>query len=103
MVKKLSIKCDFNGKPHPIDIYIGSPMADSHPVEFQSRWLADRGGVLPANIMKTLEEIFKISKQNKVSFEELCEFMVKEINSTNETIDAYKQCYESTLEDIKEE
>lgn len=72
-MKKFSIPCDFAGVKAPFDIYVGEPHPDKHPLQHQSAWLTrERGGTIPAEVMASFEQLHGISKQNNVSFEELC-------------------------------
>ena len=72
-MKKFSIPCDFAGVRAPFDIYVGEPHPDKHPLRHQSSWLLrERGGNIPADVMASFEQLHNISKENGVSFEELC-------------------------------
>ncbi len=74
-IKKFTIPCDFNGKKVPVSFYIGQPDGDHHPIQFQAKWLSEeRGGTVLASILENLEKLHEISKRNKVSFAELCEY-----------------------------
>ena len=90
MVKKLSIPCDFGGKQFNIDFYIGNSATDSHPIHFQMGWLSkEKGGSVPKEVLKSLEDLKKIADQNNVDFAELCSHVmkeVKEIKSLNSII-----------------
>ena len=76
MVKKVTFNCDFGGQKAPIDFYIGDSAEKSHPIQFQSRWLADKGGTIPEKIKNSLAELKNISTQNRVNFEEVCEYAI---------------------------
>jgi hypothetical protein len=72
-LKKFSIPCDFAGVKAPFNIYVGEPRPDKHPLQHQSSWLTrERGGSIPAEVMDSFEKLHGISKENEVSFEELC-------------------------------
>lgn len=72
-MKKFTITCDFGGTQAPFSIYIGDPHPEHHPLHFQAEWLAsNRGGTIPGDVMDSVERLYKLSKKNKVSFEELC-------------------------------
>jgi len=72
-VKKFTIPCDFAGVKAPFNIYIGEPRPDKHPLQHQSSWLSrERGGTIPAEVMDSFQKLHDISKENDVSFEELC-------------------------------
>ena len=83
MVKKFTANCDINGSFQPFTLYIGLPYPDAHPLMFQSRWLAsERRGIIPAEIMDSFEKLQKISKENKIAFEDLCEYVIDQLNSS---------------------
>jgi hypothetical protein len=82
MVKKFTANCNFGGRVSPVTLYVGNPAQGSHPLSFQSRWLTEeRGGSIPQNIMDSFAKISEIAEKNKVSFEELCAYVIDEINS----------------------
>ena len=81
MVKKFSYFCDFGGTKHPVTFYIGDASKESHPIGFQSAWLGkNKGGVVPQNLMDSLSNLKDIADTQKVPFEDLCEYVIKEIN-----------------------
>jgi hypothetical protein len=72
-MKRFTIPCDFNGVKHPFHVYIGEPRDDKHPLQNQAWWLSnERGGTIPQDVMDSFEKLHKISKENNVSFEDLC-------------------------------
>lgn len=74
-MKKFTIPCDFNGVKAPFTVYIGNPDQSHHPLYFQAEWLMkQRGGVIPQEVMESLEKLKAIADKNGVSFEELCEY-----------------------------
>ncbi len=87
MIKKFTINCNFTGQKAPVDFYIGDPALGTHPLNFQNRWLNAKGGEVPKNFMDTFTEIQKISERNKVSFEELCTYVLEEIRLNKEIED----------------
>jgi hypothetical protein len=92
MVKKFTAKCDFGGQKFPVNFYIGSPSIGSHPLNFQSKWLADnRGGNVPKDIMDAFEKLSEVSTKHRVAFEDLCEYVIEELNSTNTLASDVKQ------------
>lgn len=89
MVSKIKVNCNFNGVNHPIDMYIGNPSKDSHPLGFQAKWLADNsGGRIPDEFMKSVSEVKKIADENKVSFEDLLCHLMKDIETKNKKLSA---------------
>ncbi|CAK8162958.1 hypothetical protein CAXC1_260040 [Candidatus Xenohaliotis californiensis] len=76
-MKKFSLPCSFNGQVSPFVVYVGEPKKDAHPLQNQSSWLSkERGGVISAVIMSSLDKLHKLSQKNHVSFEELCVYAV---------------------------
>lgn len=72
-MKRFTITCDFGGVKHPFHVYIGDPHPKKHPLQFQAAWLSsERGGTIPQEVMDSFEKLYKISKENNVSFEDLC-------------------------------
>lgn len=79
MLKKFTIPCDFAGVKAPFNIYVGEPRPDKHPLLHQSSWLQrERGGTIPTEVMDSFEKLHGISKENGVSFEELCVYALGE-------------------------
>ena len=77
-MKKLTIPCQFGNQRQPVDFYIGQPKPDNHPIQNQSHWLSsDRGGVVPAEIMESLQRLHDLSRKNHVPFEELCSYAIE--------------------------
>ena len=87
MVKKFTANCSFGGRTAPVTLYVGNPSKGTHPLNFQSKWLSEvKGGTIPSNIMDSFAKLVEISQKNKVSFEELCTYVIEELkaNSTLE-------------------
>ena len=79
-MKKFKSPCTFSGKTSPVTFYIGAPDRDHHPIQFQADWLSkERGGTVPPEIMKSLEELKALSEKNGVPFEELCSYALESI------------------------
>jgi Domain of unknown function (DUF2610) len=73
MVKKFTISCKFGETSAPYNIYVGTPVADAHPLEQQAAWLLrERGGVVPVEVMESFSKLQAIALENGVNFEELC-------------------------------
>lgn len=109
MAKKLTLNCTFkNGSTSPMAFYIGEAAKGSHPIQFQSQWLATQfGGKVPKEVMESLAKLKEISEKNRVSFEELCEYTFEEVNASkaikNERIRSNKQIeYVAKQDNIKE-
>lgn len=86
MVKKFTANCDFGGRKVPVTLYVGNPATGSHPLNFQNKWLSEtKGGNVPLNIMQSFQKLVEISEKNRVSFEELCAYVIEELRAS-ETI-----------------
>jgi hypothetical protein len=84
-MKKFKIPCTFNGSTSPVTFYIGTPEKDHHPIQFQAEWLSkERGGTVPPEVMKSLEELKALSDKNGVPFEELCAYALESIQISQE-------------------
>lgn len=85
MVKKFTIDCNFSGQKLPVTFYIGEAAIGSHPLGFQSKWLAaEKGGEVPKDLMESFQKLKDISDRNKISFEELCQYVLDEIKISQE-------------------
>lgn len=92
MVKKFTTNCDFGGKKAPVTLYIGNPSPGSHPLQFQGRWLSDnKGGSIPLDIMQSFGKLVEISEKNRVSFDELCAYVIEEIQQSKSVANDVKQ------------
>ncbi len=84
MVQKFTTNCDINGKKLPVTLYIGNPSPGSHPLAFQNRWLNnEKGGSVPSDIMDSFTKLKEISDNGRISFEELCKYVIEELQSAN--------------------
>ena len=102
MVKKFTANCDFGGQKAPVTLYIGNPAKGSHPLGNQSKWLSEnRGGNIPGNIMESFAKLQELSEKNKVPFEELCEYAIKELNAQNELQKQVKKSSELSASNVK--
>ena len=73
MVKQFTVPCKFGNDMSPVTLYIGNPEASHHPIFFQSDWLStEKGGVIPQDLMDTLQKLHDLAVQNGANFEELC-------------------------------
>ena len=73
MVKQFTIPCQFGQETSPVTLYIGHPETTHHPVHFQSAWLSSaKGGVIPQDLMDTLQKLLNLANENGTDFEELC-------------------------------
>lgn len=92
MIKEFSINCNFKTTKAPVTFYVGDPSDDNHPIYFQSKWLSEKkGGSVPKEILDSFTELQKIAIKNHVSFQELCAFVIEEINSNQATINERKR------------
>ena len=82
MVKKFTANCTFGGQVSPVTLYVGNPSKGNHPLAFQSKWLSsERGGTIPPNIMESFAKLSDIADKNKVPFEDLCAYVIDEIQA----------------------
>ena len=89
MTKKFTYLCDFGGQKSPVTFYIGDAAKGSHPIGFQSTWLAkNKAGIVPKDLMDSLAKLKEIADTQKVSFEDLCEYVIKEIDLSQSAIQA---------------
>lgn len=87
-MKKLTLNCKFSSGTSPVSFYIGDSAQDRHPIDFQSKWLAKNyGGKVPEEIMDSLRNLKEISQRNRVSFEELCEYVFEEVSANKEIME----------------
>lgn len=102
MVKKFTTNCDFSGKKYPVTFFIGDPMVGVHPLAFQSNLLnKEKGGSIPNDIMESFSKLKDIADRNNVSFEELCSFVIDEINAKNNLVEDYNAATEISKSDKK--
>lgn len=82
MVKKITVNCNFSGQSQSVTFYIGDSAFAKNPISFQSKWLSDnKGGAVPEKLMESLNKIKKISDEHNIPFEDLYDYVVKEIES----------------------
>jgi len=95
MVKKFTANCDFGGRKVPVTLYVGNPAVGSHPLNFQNKWLSDtKGGMVPLNIMQSFSKLVEISQKNRVSFEDLCAYVIEELRASESIVEDAKQANE---------
>lgn len=74
-MKMFVIPCDVNGQKVPVQFYIGEPAPNLHPIKYQSSWISmQRGVTVPADVLGSLQKLFEIAVENKVSFVDLCTY-----------------------------
>lgn len=75
MSKRIVIPCFFGGQVSPFEFKVGKPSEGSGPIAFQTKWLGTaKQGAVPTHIMKTLDDLYTLSIESKVSFEDLCDY-----------------------------
>lgn len=101
MVKKFTTTCNFQGgQKFPVTFYVGDAHVGVHPLAFQSRWLSkEKGGTIPEDIMDSFSKLKDIADANKISFEELCGFVIDEINAQNSLASDIKRVAEFSNSD----
>ena len=80
MTKKFSLNCKVGADNIPLDFYIGDPQENSHPIGFQMKFLSQKGVSVPENIVASLSSLNDIAKRNRISFEELFEYVSDQLN-----------------------
>lgn len=104
MVKKFTANCNFGGQVSPVTLYVGNPSKGNHPLAFQNKWLStERGGQIPANIMDSFSKLSDIAEKNKVPFEDLCAYVIDEIQSSKTLEDDANKASELSGKNNKEE
>ena len=102
MVKKIVLNCGFPSGQSPVTFYVGSPSKESHPISFQSQWLSENyGGTVPEELMKSMEKLQKISIKNKLRFEDLCEYVFKEVEK-NKSLNTEKSMRKKQVNYLKQ-
>jgi len=87
MVKQFTIDCNFKTTQAPVTFYIGDPSDENHPIHFQAKWLSEKkGGNVPQEILDSFSELQRIATKNHVSFQDLCSFVIEELNNNNAAI-----------------
>lgn len=103
-MKKLNLPCQFNGQTQDVGFYVGNPKVDNHPIQNQSHWLSsERGGTVSPNVMDSFSRIHELSLQNKVPFEDLCEFAINSANTEEEETDLTDELLENKDKIIDEQ
>jgi hypothetical protein len=86
MVKKFTVPCDFGGQKHPVTFYVGDSAKGTNPIGFQSKWLgSERGGVVSSELTDSLMKLKDIADKNRVPFEDLCSYVIDELNNSAPT------------------
>ena len=100
-MKRFNVPCKFGDTKAPFHIYIGNPGGDVHPLFFQQAWLKEqRGGVIPQEVMDSFSKLVVISRQNNVSFEDLCVYALGTAAKNNEHA---KEIAQKQAEKLKEQ
>jgi Domain of unknown function (DUF2610) len=72
-MKRFTIPCKFGAADLPFHIYVGTPRKTNHPLQNQADWLSsERGGVIPPEVMDSIQKLQQIAIKNNVNFEDLC-------------------------------
>lgn len=86
-LKKITIPCNFRSGKMPVTLFIGDPAIGSHPFAFQEKWLSQtRGGTIPEDIIKSFAELKEIADKNRLSFPDLCQYVIDEINAGQQIV-----------------
>ena len=81
MVKKFTVYCDdVTGGTMPIDLYVGNPEGNHHPLHFQNVWLGkERNIKIPQEVMDSMKKLKEVSDRNHVPFEELFHYSMNAV------------------------
>jgi tetratricopeptide (TPR) repeat protein len=72
-MQRFTVPCDFNGIKYPFHIYVSNYVEPHDIIADQARWLSDvRGGTVPKEVLDSFKRLYKIAKENNVSFMDLC-------------------------------
>lgn len=78
MAKKFTVPYNFGNGQDKFDVWIGNPAPGCHPLKYQEAWLEqNRGGRINTEVMDSFQKLYKLSKENEVSFEELCVYALR--------------------------
>ena len=87
MIKQFTVNCNFRTTKAPVTFYVGDPSDETNPIYFQTKWLTEKkGGTIPKEILESFVELQKVAAKNRVSFQELCGFVIDELNSDQATL-----------------
>lgn len=83
MVKKFTYPCVFGSEKHPVTFYVGNAAEGAHPIGFQAQWLSkERGCTVPEELMEALKKLKALSDEQKVPFEDLCDYVIAELQGS---------------------
>jgi TPR repeat protein len=73
-IKRFTVQCKIGDSgTFPVHVYIYEVFNWSHPLETQFRYFKEeRGFDLPKDVMDSFERLYKIAKENNMSFTDLC-------------------------------
>lgn len=96
-----AVLCDSQNGRQNINLQIGYPECEHHPLHFQADFLGkSKGCSIPSNIMDSMNKIYKLSIENNVDFVELAEYAIKS-GANDNSIANKKASVENNNEDIK--
>lgn len=79
MTKTIVVPCVVAGVVTPFEFKVGMPAEGSKPIQFQQKWFTTaKEGSVPPHILKILDDLYKLSLESKVPFEDLCEYAFTE-------------------------
>lgn len=83
VIKEFEVPCITNGQSSTVTVYMGNPEREHNPIAHQANFLAkERGIVISAEIMTTLDKLKSIALENGVPFIELCEYALKSLKAS---------------------
>ena len=81
-MKRFKVPCSVGGRTEQVDVYVGNPRSDSHPLQNQSRWLSEeRGASISQEVMESFAKLHRLALDHDVDFEDLCVHAMEEIQA----------------------
>ncbi len=82
-MKRFTVPVDFSGVSHPFHVYIWDAPNAPVPTDAQFDWVEQaRGGRVPEDVRESFRKLFKIAKDNNVSFQDLCVYALNAAQQT---------------------
>ena len=79
IIKGIVVNCYFPGNQRaPFTFYVGESNKDAKPLQHQTHWLSkERGGTVPEEFLKSLDELKKLSVSTGVPLGDLCSYAME--------------------------
>jgi hypothetical protein len=78
-VKRFTLQCEIKGtgRTFPFQVYVSDYLAAENPLRSQALWLEDEGFEIPAAQIQEFNRLYRIARENNVSFADLCEYALE--------------------------